>query len=77
MKNADLEDNVIMQDTTQLAFYTVAAQINGWPEHVTEFIHAYLDWTNPEDCAKDMISNVATILYSFEHPSESYYKYTN
>ena len=33
--------------------------------------------TDPQEGTKRMVADIATILYSFENPGESYYKYTN
>lgn len=43
--------------------------------YLLELFHETL--TEPQDGTKNMVADISTILYSFENPSESYYKYTN
>ena len=74
MKPADLQDIVIMQDTTQLAFDKLSESFDR--ENLLEYIHSFFMWQDPVICTKDMVANVATILTD-ETFSITYLKYTN
>ena len=74
MKPADLQDIVIMQDTTTLAFGKLSESFDR--ENLLGYIHSFFMWQDPAICTKDMVANVATILMD-ETFSETYLKYTN
>jgi len=74
MKPADLQDIVIMQDTTTLAFQKLSEAFDR--ENLLGYIHSFFMWQDPVICTKDMVANVATILTD-ETFSITYLKYTN
>jgi len=77
MKPADLQDIVIMQDTTTLAFEGMSEALVMMQDTTTRRgIHPFFMWQDPAICTKDMVANIATILMD-ETYSITYLKYTN
>ena len=74
MKTADLQDIVIMQDTTTLAFEKLSEAFDR--DNLLEFMHPFFLWRDPGICTKDMVANIATILMD-ENFSDTYLKYAN
>ena len=72
MKKTDLQDIVIMQDTTQLAFDTLSECMDK-TEFLILMFHVGMKWQNIGDCTKDMVADIATILQN----DLTFYKYTN
>lgn len=75
MKTSDLTDYVIFQDNTQLAFDTLAEQMDK-KEFLILMFHVGMRWYCPKKSTRDMVANVATILMS-ESFTQSYLKYMN
>lgn len=75
MKTADLQDEVIIQDTTQLAFDAVSEWMNKG-EFLILMFQVGMRWYCPRKSTEDMAANVATILMS-ESFNQSYLKYMN
>ena len=72
MKTSDLYDYVIFQDNTQLAFGTLAEEMDR-KEFLILMFHVAMKWQNTRDCTKDMVADIATILQN----DLTFYKYTN
>ncbi len=77
MKPADLQDIVIMQDTTTLAFDTYKTCLDR--ENLLEFMHPFFMWQDPGICTKDLSTNMATIFYNVmdDKLSDIYLKFAN
>ena len=78
MKPADLQDIVIMQDTTTLAFKTFVETLGGEGSAMA----VSFSWMNIKDCTKDMTADIATVVVMLklkmdETYSITYLKYTN
>ena len=59
MKPADLQDIVIIQDTTTLGFQKLSESFDR--ENLLEFMHPFFMWQDPGICTKDLVADMAFV----------------
>ena len=76
MKNTDLQDIVIMQDTTQLAFNALKDSMDTVEYHWSIWL-PYFNWDDPEITTLSISINVCIVLRKLSKTNIKYLQFVN